>query len=100
MIRWLKLLNNGKLILESYGIKANIEIHLSTALPDDVRANVQGTSVKADILLSALHNKTEDDVVESMAHELAHIVCHKNKQLDAVTVQADIHRKLKEALNA
>ena len=100
MIRWLKLLNNAKLILESYGTKADIEIHLSTALPDDVRANVQGTSVSADILLSALHNKTEDDVVASIAHELAHIVCHQNKQLDAIKVQADIQRKLKEALCA
>jgi len=100
MIRWLKLLNNGKLILESYGIKADIEIHLSTALPDDVRANVQGTSIKVDILLSALHNKTEDDVIDSLAHELSHIVCHGNKQLDAIVVQNDIARKLKEALCA
>ena len=100
MIRWLKLLNNSKLILESYGIKADIEIHLSTALPDDVRANVQGTGISADILLSALHNKTEDDVVLSIAHELTHIVCHKNKQLDNVRVQEDITTKLREALCA
>lgn len=99
MIRWLKLLNNSKLILENYGVKADIEIHLSTALPDDVRANVQGTGVSADILLSALHNKTEDDVLLSIAHELGHIVCHRNKQLDEITVQEDIIRKLREALN-
>lgn len=100
MIRWLKLLNNSKLILESYGIKADIEIHLSTALPDNVRANVQGTGISADILLSALHNKTEDDVVLSIAHELSHIVCHNNKQLDSVAVQEDITSKLREALCA
>ncbi|MCD6124306.1 SprT-like domain-containing protein [bacterium] len=70
MLRWLKL----KKIAEEI-TKESVDIHITTQLKENIRGvctrNMQTNGV--EILLNAKYAKKEDDVIETLAHELAHL---------------------------
>lgn len=60
-------------------INMPVEIHLTTILDSNYRAamtiNKQNIVI---ILLNAKYNKSEKDIIESLAHELSHIYVKKH----------------------
>jgi len=73
-IKWNRI---KEIIKEITGYK-EVEILLSTEVDDDYRASVvyQPNKKVATIVLNSLYNKNEKHVIESIAHETAHILTH------------------------
>jgi len=51
-----------------------VHVHGSTDLPLDLRAAVSREGRRIDLMMNLLYNKTLDDVIDSLAHEMAHVV--------------------------
>ena len=66
MIKWKRLQRICNEIVPGDGVS----IHLTT----DMDPSIRGAVVNRDILLNAQHCKSEDDVIEAIAHEVAHIL--------------------------
>ena len=67
-IRWVKI---KKIISQIMGY--NIELIVITALERDIKGIIYQSENRYEILLNALYAKDEKNVVEIIAHELAHI---------------------------
>ena len=51
-----------------------VHITASTDVPPNLRAAVEREGDRIDILMNMLYNKNREDVIDSLAHEMAHIV--------------------------
>jgi hypothetical protein len=82
LIRWLRLKETCEAILAEHHFELQVFLHLSSDVPDDYKALVQRKGDEVNILLNMKYNKGLDDVIRSIAHELAHVVAdssgHKN----------------------
>lgn len=70
-IKWIRL---QEICWELAGRKKIIHVHGSTEAPPDLRAGVTMEGDRVDILMNLLYNKCLEDVIDSLAHEMAHIV--------------------------
>jgi hypothetical protein len=70
-IKWIRL---QEICRDTVGRGLTIELHASTDIPGNTRAAVLKEGHRVDIALNMLYNKTLDDVIESLAHEMTHIV--------------------------
>jgi len=70
VIKWLRLKKVAEKICG-----APVEIHITTQLDKNIRGVVlRGNGPRYEVLLNAKWAKKEEDVVETLAHELAHTV--------------------------
>ena len=95
MLRWMKLKEIAEKIT-----KEKVDIHISTQLDKNIRGvctrNLQTNGV--EILLNAKYAKKEEDVIETLAHELAHLKVkgHGNEfQKEMDRIKKEIERELK-----
>ena len=70
-IKWIRL---QEICLDLAGPGVDLHIHGSTDVPPNLMAAVERDGSRIDILLNLLYNKTLEDVIDSLAHEMAHIV--------------------------
>lgn len=70
-IKWMRL---REICRDIAGDGVRVELHASTDLPADMRAAVLRKEYRVDIALNMLYNKSLDDCLDSLAHEMAHIV--------------------------
>ena len=96
MLRWLKL----KQVAERISGE-KVDIHITTQLDKNIRGvctrNLQTNGV--EILLNAKYAKKEEDVIETLAHELAHLKVkgHDNKfQKEMDRIKKEIEKELKD----
>jgi len=68
MIRWKRIRSEASKLAGK-----PVAIHGTTELSQAVRAFVKDEAGSCDIMLNMMLNKSEMDVVSSVAHELAHI---------------------------
>lgn len=69
VIKWIKL----KEIAEKF-CGAPVDIHITTQLDKNIRGVILRSGLGYEVLLNAKWAKKEEDVVETLAHELAHTV--------------------------
>lgn len=70
-IKWIRL---QRICLDLADPGIDLHIHGSTDVPPDLMAAVERDGSRIDILMNLLYNKTLEDVIDSLAHEMAHIV--------------------------
>jgi hypothetical protein len=70
-IKWIRL---QEICRSTAGCGLTVELHASTDIPANTRAEVLKEGHRVDIVLNMLYNKTLDDVIDSLAHEMAHVV--------------------------
>lgn len=70
-IKWIRLQN---ICLDLVGRKLVLHVHASTDVPPELCAAVHREGDRIDILMNMLYNKNREDVIDSLAHEMAHIV--------------------------
>lgn len=70
-IKWIRL---QEICLGMAGPGITLHVHGSTDVPPNLRAAVSREGLRVDILLNLLYNKNLEDVIDSLAHEMAHIV--------------------------
>lgn len=70
-IKWIRL---QEICRSTAGCGLTVELHASTDIPANTRAEVLKEGHRVDIVLNMLYNKTLDDVIDSLAHEMTHIV--------------------------
>lgn len=70
-IRWIRL---QEICLDIAGPGVSLHVHGSTDVPPNLQAAVSREDQRVDILLNLLYNKTLEDVIDNLAHEMAHIV--------------------------
>ena len=70
-IKWIRLQD---ICLDLVDGKKIVHIHGSTDVPANLRAVVSQEAGRIDILMNLLYNKNLEDVIDSLAHEMAHIV--------------------------
>ena len=70
-IKWIRLQD---ICLDLVDRKKVVHIHGSTDVPANLRAAVTQEGGRVDILMNLLYNKNREDVIDSLAHEMAHIV--------------------------
>jgi hypothetical protein len=70
-IKWIRLQD---ICLDLVNHKKVVHIHGSTDVPANLRAAVTQEGGRVDILMNLLYNKNREDVIDSLAHEMAHIV--------------------------
>ena len=98
MIRWTLITQVAKEIATTLLNGTEISIHLSSDVPENIRANIQSKDGKHfDVLLNASRNKREYQIIESLAHELAHIVYIKHNKKHKQT-QSKIYRQFKNRI--
>jgi len=95
MIRWMRIREIAEKIT-----KEKVDIHISTQLDKNIRGvctrNLQTNGV--EILLNAKYAKKEEDVIETLAHELAHLKVkgHGNEfQKEMNRIKKEIEKELK-----
>jgi len=92
MIRWQRIQKEASKIAGR-----GITIHGTTALPEDIRAFVKDDAKQVEIVLNMKFNKTEKDVVLSLAHELAHVTLGDEGHGDTHTDEA---KRIEKSLNS
>lgn len=70
-IKWIRL---QEICLSLAGPGVSLHVHASTEVPADLCAAVERQDDRIDILMNMLYNKTLEDVIDNLAHEMAHIV--------------------------
>jgi hypothetical protein len=70
-IKWIRLQG---ICLDLIDRKQIVHIHGSTDVPANLRALVSQEGGRVDIFMNLLYNKNLEDVIDSLAHEMAHIV--------------------------
>ncbi|MGZ5424319.1 MAG: hypothetical protein ACXW2V_06825 [Candidatus Aminicenantales bacterium] len=70
-IKWIRLQD---ICLALVDRKKIVHIHASTDVPANLRAAVSQEGGRVDILMNMLYNKNCEDVIDSLAHEMSHIV--------------------------
>jgi hypothetical protein len=70
-IKWIRL---QEICLDIAGPDVSLHVHGSTDVPPNLQAAVSREGQRIDILLNLLYNKTLEDVIENLAHEMAHLV--------------------------
>jgi hypothetical protein len=70
-IKWIRLQG---ICLDLIDRKQIVHIHGSTDVPTNLRALVSQEGGRVDIFMNLLYNKNLEDVIDSLAHEMAHIV--------------------------
>ncbi|MBP7705693.1 MAG: hypothetical protein KA243_00440 [Candidatus Aminicenantes bacterium] len=70
-IKWIRL---QAICLGLLGPGITLHVHASTEVPPDMCAAVERRDDRIDILMNMLYNKTLEDVIDNLAHEMAHIV--------------------------
>jgi hypothetical protein len=70
-IQWLRL---QEICLDIIDRKGVLHVHASTDVPENLRAAVSREGDRIDILMNMLYNKNLEAMIESLAHEMAHIV--------------------------
>lgn len=74
-IKWVRLQDACRsVVIEETGDDVSLFLHGSIDLPLELRAAVERKSDRIDIMLNLVYNKTIKDIIESLSHELAHIV--------------------------
>lgn len=82
-IKWFRLAEICEDVLKrDLGEKITVDLHASTSVPDNVRAEVKRTADHVDILLNMGWAKILEEVVESIAHELAHVALGEGDAVD------------------
>ena len=70
-VKWIRL---QEICLALVDNKLTLHVHGSTDLPIDLRAAVSQEGQRVDIVMNLLYNKNLEDVIDSLAHEMTHIV--------------------------
>jgi hypothetical protein len=70
-IKWIRL---QEICLNLVDRTCVVHITASTDVPPDLRAAVERKDGRVDVFMNMLYNKNRDDVIDSLAHEMAHIV--------------------------
>jgi hypothetical protein len=70
-IKWIRL---QQICLDLAGPGIDLHLHGSTDVPSDLMAAVSREGPRIDILMNLLYNKNLEDVIDNLAHEMAHIV--------------------------
>ncbi len=70
-IKWIRL---QEICLGLAGHGVTLHVHASTDVPPDLCAAVERQDDRIDIIMNMLYNKTLEDVIDNLAHEMAHIV--------------------------
>lgn len=74
-IKWVRLQEACQVVVQAeIGDDVTMFLHGSIDLPLDLRAAVERKKDRVDIMLNLVYNKTIKDIIESLAHELTHIV--------------------------
>lgn len=60
-----------------------VHVHGSTDLPHDMRAAVTATPARVDIALNLTRVKSEYEVIDALAHELAHVTTNTTQDDNA-----------------
>ena len=76
IIRWIRLQNILDDIFLSRGLRS--KIYASNSLPSNLIAGVGKNGLDVAILLNLNENKSEHQIIESLAHEIAHILNNNN----------------------
>ncbi len=70
-IKWIRL---QEICIALADYTKTVHVHGSTDLPINLRAAVSQEGPRIDIIMNLLYNKNLDEVIESLAHEMAHIL--------------------------
>ena len=70
-IKWIRL---QEICIDLAGPGVDLHLHGSTDVPSDLMAAVSREGPRIDILMNLLYNKNLEDVIDNLAHEMAHIV--------------------------
>ncbi len=70
-IKWIRL---QEICLGLAGPGITLHVHGSTDVPPNLQAAVSREDQRVDILLNLLYNKNLEDIIDNLAHEMAHIV--------------------------
>jgi len=86
-IKWIRLQDICKdIIFRKRQEDISIFLHGSMDLPANLRATVERHGDRVDLLVNLTYNKGVEDIIKSLAHELAHIVlgrgdeCHETRR--------------------
>jgi len=75
--RWLQLRKAAEYVLAKNGIPGKkVTINATTGMADEFRSLVEWNRAKISVqlYLNLLYNKTVEDIIQTLAHELAHVI--------------------------
>lgn len=73
-MKWLRM----KDVLSSM-TQRPVEIVLSTELSDNLRSAIEFSDTNVLLCLNAKYSKNDDDIIETVAHEIAHVIVGNNQ---------------------
>jgi len=92
-IKWLRLRKAAESVLAENGLLGKkVTINATTGLDEEFRSLVEWNKKRTgiQIYLNLLHNKNIGDIIQTLAHELAHVVLNVGSEVgqEADTAQA------------
>jgi len=100
-IKWLRLRKAAECVLAENGLPGKkVTINATTGMVDEFRSLIEWNRAKRSVqlYLNLLYNKSAEDIIQTLAHELAHVVTGLGSEVGQMRETSEIFNVMRGKL--